>query len=92
MISFLLGAVGFVRNSWVGRALAVAGGALVAVLLVFSAGKRAQRQRQKIANLEGYINARKTADKAADEIARDLDGISDDDLNRRLRRAGRLRD
>ncbi len=92
MLTFLLPTLSFLRNSWIGKALAIAGGVLMAVLLIFSAGKRAQRRKQKLANLEGYIHARKRADKAADQTARDLDGISDDDLNQRLRDHGRLRD
>ena len=84
-MTFLLGAFGFLRTSWIGKALAIAGGVLMAVLLVFSAGGRAQRKKQKIKNLEEYIDLRERADKTADQTVRDLDGISDDDLNRRLR-------
>ena len=91
-MGFLLAAFGFIRDSWIGRALAAAVGVLVAVLLIFSAGKRAARKDQRLKNLEGWIDAKKSADKTADEIARGLDGISDDDLNRRLRDSGRLRD
>ncbi len=84
-MTFLLAAFGFLRNSWLGKVLAIAGGVLMAVLLVFSAGGRAQRKKQKIKNLEAYIDLRERADKTADQTARDLDGISDDDLDRRLR-------
>jgi len=92
-MSFILAAFGFLRNSWIGRALAVAGGVLVAVLLIFSAGKRAQRREAKTARLEEYIDVRKRADKAADQVVRDLDGISDDELVVRLRdKFGAVRD
>ncbi len=83
-MSFLLAAFGFLKNSWIGKALALAGGVVAAVLLVFAAGGRAQREKQKIKNLEQYIDLRKRADKTADQTARDLDGISDDDLDTRL--------
>ncbi len=62
------------------------------VLLVFSAGGRAQRKKQKIVNLEEYIDVRKRADKTADQTLRDLDGISRDDVTRRLHKHGALRD
>ncbi|MCH7522039.1 MAG: hypothetical protein IIB42_10130 [Candidatus Marinimicrobia bacterium] len=91
-MTFLLVAFDFLRNSWIGKALAIAGGILMAVLLVFSAGGRAQRKKHKIKNLEEYIDLHKRADKTADQTVRDMDGISDDDLNRRLRDRGRLRD
>ncbi len=89
---FLSTAFAFLRNSWVGKALAFAGGALMIVLLVFSAGGRAQKKKQKIKNLEEYIDLRERADKTADKTIRDLDGISRDDLTRRLRKHGALRD
>ncbi len=84
-MTFLLAAFGFLRDSWIGKAALIAGAALMAVLLVFSAGGRAQRRKQKIKNLEAYIDLSERADGTADQTARDLDGISDDDLNRRLR-------
>ena len=84
-MTFLLAAFGFLRNSWIGKALIIAGGVLMAVLLVFSAGGRSQRKKQKIKNLEEYIDLRERADETADQTTRDLDGISDDDLNLRLR-------
>lgn len=82
----------FLRNSWVGKVIVIAGGALMAVLLVYSAGGRAQRKKQKIENLEEYIDLRERADETADQTLRDLDGISHDDLTRRLRKHGALRD
>ena len=84
-MTFLLAAFGFLRNSWIGKALAWAGALIVMVLLIFSAGGRSQRKKQKIKNLEKYIDLRERADETADQTTRDLDGISDDDLNRRLR-------
>ncbi len=91
-MAFLLTAFTFLRNSWVGKALIVAGGVLMAVLLVFSAGGRAQKKKQKITNLEEYIDVHERADKTADQTLRDLDGISRDDVTRRLRKHGALRD
>ncbi len=91
-MGFLFTAFTFLRNSWIGKVTLIVGGALFAVLMVFTAGKRAQRKSQKIANLEEYIDVRGRADKTADQTARDLDGISDDDLHRRLRDHGALRD
>ena len=91
-MAFLFTAFTFLRNSWVGKALIVAGGVLMAVLLVFSAGGRAQKKKQKITNLEEYIDVRERADETADQTLRDLDDISRDDVTRRLRKHGALRD
>ena len=92
MFSFLFAAFGFLRNSWVGKIAIIAGGALMAVLLVYSAGGRAQKKQQKIKNLEEYIDVRERADKVADETVQDLDSISRDDVHKRLRDHGALRD
>jgi len=92
LIPIIMGGFSFFKNSWLGRVLAIAGGAMLAVLLVFSAGKRSQRKKQETANLREHIDVRKKADKAADETARDLDGIDDADLDERLRKHGALRD
>ena len=92
MFSFLFTAFGFLRNSWVGKVVAIAGGALMAVLVVYSAGGRAQKKQQKIKNLEEYIDLRERADETADQTLRDLDGISRDDLTSRLRKHGAIRD
>ena len=92
MFSFLFTAFGFLRNSWVGKVVIIAGGALMAVLVVYSAGGRDQKKKQKIKNLEDYIDLREKADETADQTLRDLDGISHDDLTSRLRKHGALRD
>ena len=92
MFSFLFTAFSFLRNSWIGKVVIIAGGALMAVLIVFTAGGRAQIKKQKIKNLEEYIDVRERADKTADQTLRDLDGISDADLTSRLRDHRALRD
>ena len=92
MFSFLFTAFGFLRNSWVGKVAIIAGGALVALLLAYSAGERGREKQQKIKNLEEYIDVRERADKTADQTLRDLDGISDVDLTSRLRKHRALRD
>ena len=92
MFGFLFTAFGFLRNSWVGKVVAIAGGALMAVLVVYSAGGRAQKKQQKIKNLEEYIDVRERADKVADKTVQDLDGISRDDVHKRLRDHGAFRD
>ena len=91
-MGILLTIFGFLRNSWIGKVVIIAGGALMAVLLVYSAGGRGQKKKQKIKNLEEYIDVRERADKTADQTLRDLDGISDADLARRLRDHGAIRD
>ena len=91
-MTFLLTVFSFLRTSWIGRALAIAGGVLLAIVLIFGAGKRRQRDQQERENLEEYIDARRRADKAADQTARDFDGISDDDLLRSLRKHNAIRD
>lgn len=91
-MTFLLAAFGFLRNSWIGKVLAIAAAGAVAVLLVFSAGGRAQRRKQKITNLEGYIDVQKRVDRTAEEAARAVGAMSDDELNERLsRHPGALR-
>ena len=92
MFSFLFTAFGFLRNSWVGKVAIIAGGALVALLLAYSAGERGREKKQKIKNLEEYIDVRERADKVADETVQDLDGISRDDVHKRLRDHGAFRD
>ena len=92
MFSCLFTAFGFLRNSWVGKVVAIAGGVLMTVLVVYSAGGRAQKKQQKIKNLEEYIDVRERADKVADETVQDLDGISRDDVHKRLRDHGAFRD
>ncbi len=85
-MSFLLVAFGFIRNSWIGRALAMAAGISAAVWLIFFAGKRSQRKEQEIENLNEYIDVRKRADEAAD-AARKVGGtLSDAELVARLRK------
>ena len=91
-MTLLLTVFGFLRNSWVGKALIIAGGALMAVLLVYTAGGRAQNKKQKIKNLEEYIDVRERADKVADKTVQDLDSISRDDVHKRLRKHGAFRD
>ena len=91
-MTFLLTAFSFLRNSWIGKAAIFAGGALMAVLLVYTAGGRAQKKKQRVKNLEEYIDVRERADKTADQTLRDLDGVSYDDLTSRLRKHGAVRD
>ena len=91
LIPIIMGGFSFFKNSWLGRVLAIAGGALLAVLFVFSAGKRSQRKKQQIKNLEEHVDARLRADKAADAARQVGADLSDDELNRRLDAAGRLR-
>ncbi len=84
-MTFLLTAFGFLRNSWIGKVLAIAGGVLMMVLLVFSAGGRAQRKKQKIANLENYVDVQKRVDQTLEDAARAVGAMSDDELNDSLR-------
>ncbi len=86
MISFALAAFGFIRNSWVGKVVIIVGGVLFAMLMVFSAGGRAQRKKQKIANLENYVDVQKRVDRTLEDAARLTGAISDDDLDDRLRK------
>ncbi len=86
MISFALAAFGFIRNSWVGQAAIILGGALLAVLMVFAAGKRAARKDQRISNLENYADVQKRIHKTAEETARLVGAMSDDELNDSLRK------
>ena len=85
-MSFILAAFGFLRNSWIGRALAVAGGVLVAVLLIFGAGRRIGRKGAEAK--EG----RRKAEAAQDmkEIRDEVEGLPDaarrDELRRFVRR------
>ena len=88
---FLLGLFSFVRNSWIGKALAIAGGVLMAVLLVFSAGKRAQRGKTKVANLENHIDIQARIDATKEDAARRVGVLSDDELDSKLSKHGAIR-
>ncbi len=92
MLAFVMTAVGFVRNSWVGKVAIIIGGALIAVLFVFTAGKRAQRKDQKIANLENYVDVQERVDETLEDAARRVGAMSDDDLNDSLRKHGAFRE
>ena len=85
-MTFLLAAFGFLRNSWIGKALAWAGALIVMVLLIFSAGKRAQKKDQRISKLENYVDVQKRVDRTLEDAARLTGAISDDDLDERLRK------
>ena len=91
-MAILLMIFGFLRNSWVGKAVIFAGSALMFLLFVYFAGGRAQNKKQKIKNLEEYIDVRERADKVADETVQDLGSISRDDVHDRLRDHGAFRD
>jgi len=92
MMGFVISAIGFVRNSWIGKALVAVAGLLITALWIFNAGERKQKRKQKIANLEEHIDVRDRADSAAD-AARKVGGtLSDDELAVRLRKHGALRD
>ena len=85
-MTFLLTAFAFLRNSWVGKALAWAGALIVMVLLIYSAGGRAQRKDQHIANLENYADVQKRVDASLEEAKHSVGAMSDGDLDDRLRR------
>ena len=86
MISFALAAFAFIRNSWIGKVTLIVGGALFAVLMIFGAGKRAQRKDQHISNLENYVDVQRRVARTTEEAARLVGALSDDDLNDRLRK------
>ncbi len=85
-MAFLLTAWGFLRNSWVGKVTLIVGGVLLAVLMVFSAGGRAQRKNQKIKNLENYVDVQKRVDKTLDAARHSVGAMSSGDLDDRLRK------
>ena len=85
-VIFLATAWSFLRNSWMGKMVLIIGGALFAVLMIFGAGKRAQRKDQRISSLENYVDVQKRVDLTLEEAARLTGAISDDDLNERLRK------
>ncbi len=87
-MAFLLTAFGFLRNSWLGKVAVIAGGVLMAVLLVFAAGGRAGRK-----NAEAKENRRK-AEAAEDmrEIRNEVEGLPDADRRNELRRFVRNKD
>ena len=84
-MTFLLTAFAFLRNSWVGKVTLIVGGALFAVLMVFGAGKRAQRKNQHIATLENYVDVQKRVDASLEEAKHSVGAMSDGDLDDRLR-------
>ena len=84
-MTFLLTAFGFLRNSWIGKAALIAGGVLLTVLMIFTAGGRSQRAKQKIANLENYVDVQKRVDRTTEEAARMAGALSDDELDDSLR-------
>ncbi len=84
-MTFILAAFGFLRNSWVGKVTIIVGAVLFAMLMIFSAGGSAQRKKQKIANLENYVDVQKRVDQTLEDAARLTGAISDDDLNDSLR-------
>ena len=86
LMTFLLTAFGFLRNSWIGKMTIIAVGVLLTVLMVFAAGGRSQRAKQKIANLENYVDVQKRVDRTTEEAARLAGAMSDDDLDDSLRR------
>ncbi len=88
---FFLAAFTWARTTWIGKALALAGGVLIAVALVFAAGGRAARQKRKVKDLDEYIEFRHRADRTADRTLRELDGITDSELERRLRKHRAIR-
>ena len=84
-MTFLLAAFGFLRNSWIGKATIVVAGVLLTVLMVFTAGKRSQRTKQKITNLENYVDVQKRVDRTTEEAARMVGALPDDELDDSLR-------
>ncbi len=87
-MTFLLTAFTFLRNSWIGKALIIAGGVLMAVALVFSAGGRAGRK-----NAEAKETRRKAkAVTDMKEIRDEVEGLPDADRRNELRRFVRNKD
>lgn len=84
-MTFLLAAFGFLRNSWIGKAAIIAGGVLLTLLMVFAAGGRSQRAKQKLANLENYVDVQKRVDQTTEDAARLAGAMSDDELADSLR-------
>ena len=88
----LIGAFNFLKNSWLGKALAIAGGIFMALFLARRSGRKAAEAKQERINLEAHIETGKRANKAAD-AARAVGGdLSDDELHDKLRKTSRLRD
>jgi hypothetical protein len=69
-MTFLFTALGWLKSSWIGKALAAAAAIAVGLMMVFSAGGRAQRREQKIADLEAGQDMK--------EIRDDVQGLSTD--------------
>lgn len=80
-------------GSKLGKYAAIAGGVLLAALAIFRAGSRSAKRKQKVKNLEEYIDVNKRAREAEADAAREVGALDDDKLNRRLRdQHGALRD
>jgi len=89
---FILAAFGWLRNSWLGKALAAAFAVLAAVFLIYRKGKSDARREQETENLENYIDTGRHANEARQKAAREVGALTDDELNDRLRRRGNLRE
>ena len=78
-------------TSRIGKYAAMVGGLLLAILAIFNAGSRAAKRKQKLKNMETYIDTSKRAQKVAEDSAREVGAMDDDELNRRLDKLGGLR-
>ena len=92
MMSLLLGAFGWFRSSRIGQFMAMIGGVLFVLWMAYLKGGRNAVMKQRVANLEGYIDVTKRGEEAAVDAARRVGALSDSDLNKRLHKSGALRD
>ena len=88
---FLLGAFTWFRSTWLGKALAVTGAVLIAILFVYRKGKSDARKDQKIKNLEEYADVNKRAREREVVAARRAGQLDDSERADRLREHGGLR-
>ncbi len=91
MISLALGAFSWLRSSKLGQMIMMAGAVMLAIFIIYTKGQRDQRRKQRVKNLEEYIDVNQRADRTREDTARRLEGMSEEDLNDQLRDLGGLR-
>ena len=79
-------AFNWLRSSWLGKALAIAAGVLMALALARQSGKRAARGEQREANLRNWIDVTERGRDAKEDAARSVGAMSDDELADSLRK------
>ena len=92
MLTMIFGAIGFVRNSWVGKAVAIAFAVASAFFIIRRSGYKAAQADQKDADMEFGEDIRSKDNDAKIKAIREVGDLSHDDLSERMRGKGRLRD